>query len=156
MTLRKRNFQRARREMARPGSRGGLRRSGGAAEEAKPIVRRSRNSPDVCRGLEFDANVIEFARAAGKVNGFDLSADGASFFADGGLSNLQGNPRTDVAVVAGRIAAAVEIEAHGGRAFEEFLAETVLAGDQQRDGALDAGAAARFDAGGAARGIDQS
>jgi len=152
---RKRNFESPGKELTRPGGRRCIGGCAGSAEQAKPVFRRSGNSPDVGGGFQFDADVKKFAGAAGQMHGPDLRAHQARVFAESRFANLQSDPGAYVAVVAGGIAAAVEIQGDRSSALEKFLAEAVMAGNHEGNGPLDAGAAARFDAGGAARGIDQ-
>src|SRR5207245_6253529 len=58
--------------------------------------------------------------------------------------DLQRDPGSDDIVVAGRIAAAVQIHAGGNGSLDKRLAHATFAEDDQRDAAVEARAAARF------------
>jgi hypothetical protein len=63
------------------------------------------------------------------------------------FKHLQANPGANGIVVAGRVAAAVEVQADCGSAFLEGQTELGLADDNQGNGAINAGTAPGLDAG---------
>jgi hypothetical protein len=88
--------------------------------------------------------LLEFTRTLRIVDGADAGAHGGRLGLDIQTDNLQGDPGTNAVIVARGIAASMQIDAGGDGAFHERLAEAVLPEDDERDGALDASAAARF------------
>ena len=119
-----------------------LRHRGAHFSSRKPILRRYRDAPDISRGFQFHAHLLQFARTVRHVDGLHLRAHGRRPRFDVQSHHLQCHPRSHSIVVPGGIAASVEVEAGGDSSLDERLAHAVLAKDNQRDGTINASAAA--------------
>src|SRR5215467_980589 len=88
--------------------------------------------------------MIEVARVARHLHRAHLRAHGGHDLAYARIADLHRDPGADVCIVARWIAAAVQIQADGGSALQKFLAEAVVACDEQRHWPFDARAAPPF------------
>jgi hypothetical protein len=94
--------------------------------------------------LEFDADLLQVAVVWRPMNRTHLSPNRRRLGRYVQAHDLQRDPGSEDIVVAGRIAAAVQIHAGRNGSLDERLAQATLAEDDQRDGSVDASAAARF------------
>ena len=118
-----------------------------ASEQVIPIRWRRRNIPDIRGGFQLDADLKEFARICWRM---DRLHQGANNRRDGlavGLEHAKADGRPDWIFMARWIAAAVKIETDRGCFFLEGQAGNGLSEHDERNGAVDARAAAAFPAG---------
>src|SRR5215472_6613414 len=110
----------------------------------QPVRRRRNDAPDVGGILEFHADLLQFAHAWRPMNRAYPRSNRRWLGLDAQAHDLQRDPGLYATIVAGRIAAAVQVYAGRNSSLHKRFAAAILAEDDQRNGAVDARAAAQF------------
>jgi hypothetical protein len=111
-----------------------------SAKKALPILGRSGNSPNVSRGLQFNANLAEFTRGLRGKDGTNARSDRARIAAVS-AGHLKRDPAVGRILMPRRITATVKVHSDGGSPLLKNLAAAIGAENDKRYGVLDARAA---------------